>query len=544
MKSPEQELGPQSGQILIITAVALFVLLGIAAIVVDLGFSWMLHRQEQNAADPAALAAARFVGDHDPVTGAQPFDAASARAAACHYAIENGVFDESNSGCDSAVDPDAATLTVQYPPDGSAPAFVGLQGHVQVIITKQHDTFFSRIFGMSKATVSAQAVAARTDGPTNTNSLIALKPTGCSTGEIQGNALVHIYPAPGYTGPGGFVQVNSSCGVPTSDDDCGPGGGTGALDIQGTADLYATKVSVHGSCKGSADEPHGALDEAASQVADPLYGLTFPPVDPTSPPPGARCGSGGSSPQTMPSGNASKGCGGHTSVDWDSAPCIDDPLTTEDESDVDCVTLLPGVYYGGWTIANDLSVTLQPGIYVIAGGGVRFIGTSFLDSLDGTGAPAPVLIYNTDNPTQTCPSGQHHHCQDDLNLKADRLEIAGLRKDQPCPPITTSGGCPYGGLVIWDDPNGDLGLTASGSVHVEGNAELYISGTIYAPRSNVSILGTSSENTFAHMCDPTATHVAAVQIISWTWKIGGTGDLCMPYNPAELYEIPRRGLVH
>src|SRR5687767_179934 len=64
----------ERGQILVITAASLFVLLAIAAIVVDLGFSWMLHRQEQNAADPAALAAARFIGDQDPVSGNQTFD--------------------------------------------------------------------------------------------------------------------------------------------------------------------------------------------------------------------------------------------------------------------------------------------------------------------------------------------------------------------------------------------------------------------------------------------------------------------------------------
>src|SRR5687768_7831447 len=64
----------ERGQVLIITAASMIVLLGIAAIVIDLGFSWMLHRQEQNAADPAALAAARFIGVQDTVTGLQTFD--------------------------------------------------------------------------------------------------------------------------------------------------------------------------------------------------------------------------------------------------------------------------------------------------------------------------------------------------------------------------------------------------------------------------------------------------------------------------------------
>ena len=120
-------------------------------------------------------------------------------------------------------------------------------------------------------------------GAANTHSLVALNPDDCSTAEVQGTALVHIYPKPGYTGAGGFVQVNSDCGTPTSDDNCGTSGGGGALDINGTADLYATKVNVHGSCKGSGGEPHGDLDQAATQVADPLAGLTFPAIPPVCP---------------------------------------------------------------------------------------------------------------------------------------------------------------------------------------------------------------------------------------------------------------------
>jgi uncharacterized membrane protein len=102
----------QRGQVLIITAAAMVVLLIIAALVVDLGFSWMLHRQEQNAADPAALAAARFISDPDPVTGLQTFDSAQGFAAACAYAISNGIFDASNTTCDMALDPNQARLEV------------------------------------------------------------------------------------------------------------------------------------------------------------------------------------------------------------------------------------------------------------------------------------------------------------------------------------------------------------------------------------------------------------------------------------------------
>ena len=49
----------QRGQVLVIFAGGLLLLMAIAALVIDLGFVFMLRRHEQNAADPGAIAAAR-----------------------------------------------------------------------------------------------------------------------------------------------------------------------------------------------------------------------------------------------------------------------------------------------------------------------------------------------------------------------------------------------------------------------------------------------------------------------------------------------------
>jgi hypothetical protein len=37
--------------------------------------------------------------------------------------------------------------------------------------------------------------------------------------------------------------------------------------------------------------------------------------------------------------------------------------------------------------------------------------------------------------------------------------------------------------------------------------------------------------------------VRSVQIISGTRDTGGTGDLCMPYDPTMLYKLAQQGLV-
>jgi hypothetical protein len=539
------------GQILLIVAFGMVVLIGIAAIAIDLGFSWMLRRQEQNAADPAALAAARFISDPDPVSGVQSFDSMQGWDAACAYARANGFFSQSNSDCDASLETDGTSMSVNYPPNGSAGDFAGQPGMVQVVISSRHDLFFGRIFGRDEATVSTGAVASRQRGNTNSNSLVALKPEGCGTARTHGTGTIKVFPAPGYAGPGGFVHINSECGNSTADDNCTTSS-QGALEVGGTSLLSAPKVNVHGGCKGSepacpdpifgavCDSATGPLNEASHQLGDPLGGLRFPAWDTSLD--GATCGVTG--PPTT--SGASQGCGqGMGRIPWAASP---DSACPGLPSGYKCVELDPGVYYGGWSIGSKIVVSLQPGIYVIAGGGISIGSTGELNSLAGGSSPAPVLIYNTDNPAyaDSCPGAGAKRCQGSLDLTASaNLKLAGLLADQPCPPVTTTGGCPFGGMVIWYDANGsqptNSGSNCSGGqcIDIEGEANLSISGTIYAPRAHVNIEGNANTN-----CGTSATQVAAVQIISWTWDLGGTGDLCMPYNPNQLYKLASQGLVN
>src|SRR5439155_11744095 len=79
--------GGQRGQVLVIFAGGLVALLAIAALVIDIGFVFMIHRQEQNAADPGALAAARYIRYPGPTV-----DMTKMWQAACFYARQNGHF--------------------------------------------------------------------------------------------------------------------------------------------------------------------------------------------------------------------------------------------------------------------------------------------------------------------------------------------------------------------------------------------------------------------------------------------------------------------
>lgn len=74
-----------------------------------------------------------------------------------------------------------------------------------------------------------------------------------------------------------------------------------------------------------------------------------------------------------------------------------------------------------------------------------------------------------------------------------------------------------------------------------GGSNVIISGTIYAPLSDVSINGGNGTTG----CDGSATSSClAIQIISYTWKVDGNALVEMPYDPSELYQLEQRGLVH
>jgi len=488
-----------SGQVLVMFAGGLVALLAIAALVIDLGFVFMVGRQAQNAADPGAIAAARYIR-----SGATP-DIAGMNQAACFYARQNGFFAAAtdNSGCVPANDGASATLTVNYPPSSSAGSFAGRPGFVEVVIGRPHQSFLAGIVGLGTIPVAKSAVAAFTDGDSNSNSIIALRNTGCGgnpAGSVSGGAQVTITPVydplTGLPYDGGYVHVNSTCGTPPSTNVngvCGTGEGSGGLKIDGGASLSAPHVYVSGTCINNSTVPFTSpLTEGAVQIGDPLADLV--PPSPGSLPAG-QCGVGG--PFTAPTGAGAGGC------NFNSAGIVE---------------LQPGTYYGGWRIGNSVQLKLATGIYIIAGGGITLLAGGSIESVDAVGGGiAPVLIFSTDNPSASCPSGGSG-CQDNLDFTAtSTLRVRGI----------DSG--PYKGILIWQDGNGSK---PTSWVKIGGQSTLSIAGTIYAPKAQVVLTGGSS-----------GTGIASVQIIAWEFDIGGGAALDMPYDPKELYSFEQKGLV-
>ena len=471
----------ERGQILVIFTGGLLLLVLIAALVIDLGFAFMIRRQAQDAADPGAIAAARFIR----ATGST----ADMRSAACFYARRNGFFPSATSdgGCIPANDPHGTTLTVNYPPSVGAGTYAGRSGFVEVVITRRHQSFLAGVIGLTSINVSSSAVGAFSAGDSNTSSLIALDPSNrCDTGRTHGTGDIKIYPVAGVTS-GGYVHVNSTCGATTKNTLCS-NDSQGGLVVGGTSTLTAPHTYVAGTCKSNGSGLIGGLSEGAVQIGDPL--LELPPPDLADYPAG-KCGPTGIT--TAPTGPNSGGCV---------------------FNDAEVVHLEPGVYYGGWDIKkNGATLELAPGVYIMAGGGIKLTNFGSITSVQGgLGAPAPVLIFNTDNPaTGTGQANIDFNASATLKLRA----------------IETG---PYRGIVVWNDGNGS---NPSALIDLKGQTSLDISGTIYSPKGLVNIEGGGG-----------AGSTAAIQVIAWHFDVGGNSDLDMPYDPSKLYRFDQKGLVH
>ena len=486
------------GQLLLIVAFGMITLLAIGAIVVDLGLSWMLRRHEQNAADPASIAAARYIEEGDSLATRNKM-----RTAACFYAKQNGFFTSDDALCSTA----DTQLRVEWPP--VTQPFEGNMGMVEVIISENHPSFFGQFFGEPQATVTTRAIAARESTSANSNALVALDPESCKAGSLFGNGDITIAPVEnpetGDPYSGGYVQVNSSCNPGALDDACSSGSGAFWQGGNAGAEIIAPHIYIHGTCGESGGDVTSPITEGHRRAPDPMAGL------------------GGPRQQVYPHGFCPvvKKIGGVDTITYEeSLPTSDGCKFNRNGMTAE---MLPGVYFGGWTFSGkDVTIKLHPGIYIIAGGGIRATGDATIDTIGGDPStdPARLLIFSTDNTTDPSCSPLLARCvQGEISLSGQGgLRMWGL----------DSG--PWKGLLMWQDGEGS---NPSAPIKITGSGEMNIAGTIYAPKALVRLEGNG-----------VSTAILSVQIISWQWEVGGGGNLYMPYDPSQLYHFVQQGLVH
>jgi hypothetical protein len=284
-------------------------------------------------------------------------------------------------------------------------------------------------------------------------------------------------------------------------------GSSGGLKIDGGTTVTSSTIYIQGGCvvNGGSATINAPIDERAPYVGDPLSQVRPPnPADLTP-------------PRQCPTGPATSAM---------------NPKTCNVNG---TVTLLPGTYYGGWNIGNGTTLTLMPGIYVLAGGGITQNGGL-------TAASGRVLIYGTDSPACGNGGSANAACQQKLDFSGTAsLSLRGLDKNAACAPYG-SPGCPYGGLLFWQDSHASGAGTAKANVELEGSGSLFLEGTVYSAAGTVIVSG----NGLGTGCTPDSTgrtNCAGVQIIADSFDVGGGGVLAMPYDPSKFYDILRKGLV-
>ena len=223
----------ESGQVLILAALCITILMGFVAVAVDVGLLLREKRLLQIAADSAAIAGAAELNNGDMTAGAQA------------DASLNGVTDGVNG----------ATVAVSQP----------TAGYVQVIASQSQPTFFMRLFGRSSMTVSALAVAAAVPSPSCVDTLLS-NPT-----------------APGKNGPVSIPGVDLGGSANLTLSGCGlldNASGAGALTMTGGTMITAASIGVVGPVSiPNFIHPSPTPVSGIPSITDPLSSIvTAPPA--------------------------------------------------------------------------------------------------------------------------------------------------------------------------------------------------------------------------------------------------------------------------
>lgn len=208
ISSWKSTLKDESGNVLVISALAMTALLGFVALATDVGTLFRGRRNVQTAADGAAVAASLNYLHTASLT--------TAIAAGKAAASTNGVTDGS----------DGATVSISLPPADGPNAGNSLFAEAQ--ISKPKNTLFLKMFGINTMTVTARAVAG---SPNYGNACIWLMANSGTTMYLQGSYDIEA------TGCGIYVNSTSSNALSIT----GNGGTVNALFL----DVVGGSTSIH-----------------------------------------------------------------------------------------------------------------------------------------------------------------------------------------------------------------------------------------------------------------------------------------------------------
>ena len=413
--------GANRGQAILLIALMLPLMLGMAGLVVDGGMLLVARRTAQTAADAATYAAA-----YDLLEGK---GAAAATASALYYAAENGY---NNDGTTN-------TVTVSIPPTSGPHA--GDSNFAQVRITATLSTLFIQVLSGGSAVAAASAVGGTT-GSVPPYSILALDPSAPQSLNVTGSGNFNV---------GGGIMVDSNAS-------------TNAFNLTGSGNVQAASIDVVGGFRQTGSgtvspTPH----TGAAAVPDPLASLSAPDLASLTVQHGTASNPStlsitGSSPVTLQPGIYYGGI----------------KITGSGN-----VTLQPGIYVmagGGFTVTGSGSLT---------GSGIFFYNTQDPTHPTGSGAYGGITITGSGAVNLTPPtSGSYENLlffQDRNNTNTFKVTGSGALNSQgtlylPSALVDITGSGDARAMQIICD---EAKITGSGNLNIPYNTSYFYS----APRA-------------------------------------------------------------
>ena len=467
------------GQILVVFAAAMVVLILLAGLVFDGAQVLARRRQLQDAGDAAALAAANVIQSGSPkgcsTTAGDPPGTPRTEVASAAVAMT-----QANLPGFAASD-----ITVTCP-DGYA------NYAVSVSLRDHTPGFFAGIAGIQGFAVGSTSVAMNGQLTSTRYSIVLLDPSyptwpngrqGCPSLLVSGGPTLTLE---------GSMMIDSAC----------PASSGGALGTNGNAAtitmLNDATIQMVGQYVPGALTITPAPMQGQRAVRDPFAGLTPVPV------------------ASLPVRSNSR-------------------LTLSGSATV----LSPGVYNGGIQMKNSAIAYLRPGIYVMNGGGFQIgaqnavysIPVSLSSTTDATWATdctstnCGILLFNTG-----------------ISRSTDQVSIGAGAKLMLRPYLASVDGsglasAEYNNLLLWQDANPvPTNSFSQPQVNLSGGGSVNVSGTVYVPSALVYMTG-GSGGSGGSQTDVT------LQFVSWDLQFQGNSSFHFYYRSDQFAKPTDYGLI-
>jgi hypothetical protein len=492
----------ERGQVLVLFAGGVLALLVVAALAFDVGMMLLERRDQQNAADAAALAGARYVIPSGTFNGVCP-DAAltgnQAVDAACAIVRQNGFDHAADSG---------ETIHVYIPPQHGR--YRLLDDFIEVSIDTARPSIFAGVLGKATWPVSVFGVATDDHEVNLPFSMLALNESACKAIQVSGSGVVEA---------NGNIQSNSNGSDPPT---CGgiglsrTGGGTINITAPDATCRSAGSIQNQGSGTMTCTRAPNSFS-----LPDPLAGLD-PPAKPSLP-----------TPAMQPVGHSlpvSPYCPGSISnppTETTSQRSCDPGDRAPGESRTDyrgkAWILSPGLYPNGIHATNGVILYLLPGVYWIDGGGFTVdADSSVISIVDAADANANASLatysgvdtacrYATPTGTQTTSCGVLIYNSQDSTVPFAPGPISlggsgGYLLLSYLDLLPTDPYSEYNTMSIFQDRAVTATITFNGSSAVASE----VSGVVYVPSGHLQINGSASTFTLD-------------QVIADTFTVNGNG---------------------